>query len=129
MSFYWMQVLVELIECWMGPISRYLTKNRYLTALRDGFQLAMPFVIVGSLCVPFLYPPLVLDDHNRFTALWHLISSQYRMLWLAPYQITLGIVSLLVSFGMAASLAKHYGLPGTAMWPDGMCRLFTVSRI
>ncbi|WP_073583699.1 PTS sugar transporter subunit IIC [Vibrio quintilis] len=111
MSFYWMQVLVEWIQCWMLPLSRYLTKNRYLMALRDGFQLAMPFVIVGSICVPFLYPPFVLDNQNSFTQAWHFISVHYRTLWLAPYQITLGLVSLLVAFGMAASLAKHYGLP------------------
>ncbi len=59
MNFYWMQLVVGWIEPWLTPLARYLTKSRYLIALRDGFQLAMPFVIIGSICVPLLYPPFL----------------------------------------------------------------------
>ena len=64
MGSYWMQLMVSAIEQWMTPLARYLTKSRYLVALRDGFQLAMPFVIVGSICVPLLYPPFLPDSTN-----------------------------------------------------------------
>ena len=111
MNFYWMQLVVGWIEPWMTPLARYLTKSRYLIALRDGFQLAMPFVIVGSICVPLLYPPFLPDSSNWLAVVWNHLSTDLRPVWLAPYQITMGLVSLLVSFGMAASLAKGYGLP------------------
>nr|WP_321241642.1 PTS transporter subunit EIIC [uncultured Tolumonas sp.] len=111
MGSYWMQLMVSAIEQWMTPLARYLTKSRYLVALRDGFQLAMPFVIVGSLCVPLLYPPFLPDSTNWLAIIWNHVSIDYRAVWLPPYQITMGLISLLVSFGAAASLAKSYGLP------------------
>jgi len=111
MGSYWMQLMVSAIEQWMTPLARYLTRSRYLVALRDGFQLAMPFVIVGSICVPLLYPPFLPDSSNWLAILWNHIAIDYRAVWLPPYQITMGLISLLVSFGVAASLAKSYGLP------------------
>jgi PTS system cellobiose-specific IIC component len=111
MGSYWMQLMVSAIEQWMTPLARYLTKSRYLVALRDGFQLAMPFVIVGSICVPLLYPPFLPDSSNWLAIIWNHVSIDYRAVWLPPYQITMGLISLLVSFGVAASLAKSYGLP------------------
>jgi PTS system cellobiose-specific IIC component len=111
MGSYWMQLMVSAIEQWMTPLARYLTKSRYLVALRDGFQLAMPFVIVGSICVPLLYPPFLPDSTNWLAIIWNHVSIDYRAVWLPPYQITMGLISLLVSFGVAASLAKSYGLP------------------
>ncbi len=111
MGSYWMQLMVSAIEQWMTPLARYLTRSRYLVALRDGFQLAMPFVIVGSICVPLLYPPFLPDSTNWLAIIWNHVSIDYRAVWLPPYQITMGLISLLVSFGVAASLAKSYGLP------------------
>lgn len=111
MGSYWMQLMVSAIEQWMTPLARYLTKSRYLVALRDAFQLAMPFVIVGSICVPLLYPPFLPDSTNWLAIIWNHVSIDYRAVWLPPYQITMGLISLLVSFGVAASLAKSYGLP------------------
>lgn len=107
----WMQWVVSAIEQWMTPVARYLTRSRYLIALRDGFQLAMPFVIVGSLCVPLLYPPFPPESTNWFANIWRYLSTNLHVVWLAPYQITMGLISLLVAFGMAASLAKSYDLP------------------
>lgn len=50
-------MLVGIIEQRMVPFANWLTRSRHVLSLRDGFQLAMPFVIVGSLLVPILFPP------------------------------------------------------------------------
>ncbi|MCS6068296.1 hypothetical protein LNO81_23420 [Klebsiella variicola subsp. variicola] len=34
--------------------------------MRDSFALAMPFVIVGSLLVPILFPPVSIDGASAF---------------------------------------------------------------
>ncbi len=44
----------------------FLTRNNHITAMRDSFALAMPFVIVGSLLVPILFPPVSIDGALAF---------------------------------------------------------------
>ena len=51
----WMSVLENLLL----PLADKLNNNRYLTALRDGFMVALPLIIFGSIFVvianfPFL---------------------------------------------------------------------------
>lgn len=129
MNIYWLHALVEIIERWMVPISRYLTRSRYLIALRDGFQLAMPFVIVGSLCVPFLFPPVVSDAQSGLAGIWRFLTQDMRDVWAVPYNITVGLISLLVSFGMAASLAKGYALPERLSGLTGCVSFLALSGI
>ncbi|UMX79241.1 PTS sugar transporter subunit IIC [Klebsiella pneumoniae] len=52
-----MNVAVDIIEQRLAPLANVLTRNNHITAMRDSFALAMPFVIVGSLLVPILFPP------------------------------------------------------------------------
>ena len=51
-----MNVAVDIIEQRLAPLANVLTRNNHITAMRDSFALAMPFVIVGSLLVPILFP-------------------------------------------------------------------------
>ena len=66
MNLQWMAMLVGMIEQRMVPFANWLTRSRHVLSLRDGFQLAMPFVIVGSLLVPILYPPIAPDTPHAF---------------------------------------------------------------
>ena len=58
MSIQFMNVAVTLIEQRVTPFANLLTRSPHITAMRDSFALAMPFVIVGSLLVPILFPPV-----------------------------------------------------------------------
>ncbi len=106
-----MGMLTSIVEQRMIPVANWLTRSRHVMALRDGFQLAMPFIIVGSLLVPLLYPPIASDNgHPLAIAIRDL--SQQLMPWLYPvYSHTAGLVSLIIAFGAAASLAKAYQMP------------------
>ncbi|MGQ7075862.1 PTS sugar transporter subunit IIC, partial [Escherichia sp. SP-MK2] len=75
--------------------------------MRDGFSLAMPFVIVGSLMVPLLFPPVAISSSSFFGQLY----LQLRPMLLPTFELTLGLVALIVAFGASASLAKQYQLP------------------
>lgn len=61
-----MNVAVDIIEQRLAPLADILTRNNHITAMRDSFALAMPFVIVGSLLVPILFPPVSIDGASRF---------------------------------------------------------------
>ncbi len=106
-----MGVLVSIIEQRMVPLANWLMRSQHVMALRDGIQLAMPFIIVGSLLVPFLFPP-VLPDSPHPLAQWLLQLSRELGPWLAPvYEHTLGLLSVILAYGTAASLGKAYQLP------------------
>jgi cellobiose PTS system EIIC component len=106
-----MSILVSIIEQRMVPLANWLTRSQHVLALRDGFQLAMPFIIVGSLLVPFLYPPVLAESVHPLSQ-WLLAVSRSVSPWLYPvYAHTLGLISLIIAYGTAASLAKVYQLP------------------
>lgn len=104
------RIVTSNIEHYMLPLARVLMRNPHLSALRDGFQLAMPFVFIGCMFVPILFPPF--SDVNTGPAAWWLqLSNNLRPMLLPSYQLTLGVMGLMVAFGVSASLAKQYQLP------------------
>ena len=107
MNIHLMNVAVDLIEQRLTPVANIITKNQHITAMRDGFTLAMPFVIVGSLMVPMLFPPFAISSASRLGAFYLLL----RPMLLPTFELTLGLVALIVAFGASASLAKQYQLP------------------
>lgn len=107
----WLQLFANAVEEYITPIARVLSQSKHITAMRDSFQLAMPFIIVGSLFIPFLYPPVTADSTDSWMHIWYQFSQNYRALLLPPYQITFGVISLAIAFGASASLAKQYQMP------------------
>ncbi|WJW83943.1 MULTISPECIES: PTS transporter subunit EIIC [Enterobacter] len=107
MNIHLMNVAVDLIEQRLTPVANIITKNQHITAMRDGFTLAMPFVIVGSLMVPMLFPPFAISSASRWGSFYLLL----RPMLLPTFELTLGLVALIVAFGASASLAKQYQLP------------------
>ncbi|HEI8866330.1 TPA: PTS sugar transporter subunit IIC [Serratia odorifera] len=107
MNIQFMNVAVTLIEQRVTPFANMLTRSHHITAMRDSFALAMPFVIVGSLMVPLIYPPVTLTDEAWYGAFYAVI----RPLLLPTFELTIGLVALIIAFGASASLAKQYRLP------------------
>ena len=106
-----MGMIAGMIEQRMVPLANWLTRSQHVLALRDGFQLAMPFIIIGSVLVPFLYPPVMAGSQHPL-ALQFLALSHWLAPWLAPvYAHTLGLLAVIIAYGSAASLAKAYQLP------------------
>lgn len=101
-----MNVAVDIIEQRLAPLANVLTRNNHITAMRDSFALAMPFVIVGSLLVPILFPPVSIDGASRFGGLF--AAAAYPA---ADLSANYWLVALIVAFGASASLAKQYRLP------------------
>ena len=111
MNLQWMAMLVGMIEQRMVPFANWLTRSRHVLSLRDGFQLAMPFVIVGSLLVPILYPPIAPDTPHAFGQWLHWLARALHPFLFPVYSHTLGLVALIIAFGAASSLAKAYEMP------------------
>lgn len=107
MNIQFMNVAVTLIEQRITPFANILTRSQHITAMRDSFALAMPFVIVGSLMVPLLFPPVSISPFSWFGGYYLAL----RPLLLPTFELTVGLVALIIAFGASASLAKQYQLP------------------
>lgn len=105
-----MRVFASQVEQVMNPVAKLLTHSQHLMALRDGFQLAMPFIVVGCIFVPIIFPPFA-DAESTFSVWWFSLTTSLRPVLLPTYQVTLGVVGIIVAFGISASLAKYYQLP------------------
>lgn len=98
-----MNKLMEVLENVLLPIADKLNNNRYLTALRDGFMVALPLIIFGSIFVVIA----------NFPFLDHIISEEA----FAAYQnalgpasdATLSIMGIFVIIGIGYKLTEHYG--------------------
>lgn len=94
---------MDFLEKFLMPVADVLNNNRYLTALRNGFMIALPFIIFGSIFVVIA----------NFPFLDHWISEEAY----ASYQAALGpasaatlsIMGLFVIFGIGYKLTEHYG--------------------
>lgn len=48
---------VSVIEQKISPLAGRLGQQKYIQAIRDGFIAALPFMIVGSFMLVFIFPP------------------------------------------------------------------------
>lgn len=94
---------MQVLENILLPLADKLNNNRYLTALRDGFMVALPLIIFGSIFVVIA----------NFPFLDHIISKDAYTAYqnaLGPASAaTLSIMGLFVIIGIGYKLTEHYG--------------------
>ncbi|WP_026568768.1 PTS cellobiose transporter subunit IIC [Sediminibacillus sp. JSM 1682029] len=98
-----MNKFMEVLENILMPIADKLNNNRYLTALRNGFMVALPFIIFGSIFVvianfPFLDQWISESAYEAYQAALGPASAS-----------TLSIMGLFVIIGIGYKLTEHYG--------------------
>lgn len=50
------QSMVAIIEQSITPLAGRLGQQKYVIAIRDGFTAALPFMIIGSFMLVFIFP-------------------------------------------------------------------------
>lgn len=99
-----MNRFMEVLENILMPIAEKLNNNRHLTALRDGFLIALPLIIFGSIFVvianfPFLDQLIGEDAYAAYQAALGPASAS-----------TLSIMGLFVIVGIGYKLTASYGV-------------------
>src|SRR5690606_22854838 len=94
---------MEVLENVLLPLADKLNNNRYLTALRDGFMVALPVIIFGSIFVVIANVPFVdkLLSESAYEA--------YQSALGPASAATLSIMGLFVIVGIGYKLLQHYG--------------------
>lgn len=102
--------LISVIEKKITPMAGAIGQQKYVTSIRDGFITALPFMIVGSFMLVFIFPPFSPDTSWRFAQAWLAFSLEHRDALMLPFNFSMGIMTIFISVGIAASLAKHHNL-------------------
>jgi PTS system cellobiose-specific IIC component len=102
--------MVAMIEDTVTPLAAKLGQQKYITSIRDGFIAALPFMIVGSFMLVFIFPPFDPETKWGFARAWLDFAKTYQNQLLLPFQLSMGVMTLFISVGVAASLGRHYKL-------------------
>lgn len=101
-----MNKFFEKLESTLGPVAGKLQSNRYLKAICNGFYIATPLIIIGSIFLLICFIPI--RGYGDFMA------GIFGANWMAPllkiFNATMNILGIFVLIGISASLAKHYGM-------------------
>lgn len=94
---------MQYLEDFLLPIADKLNNNRYLMALRDGFMVALPLIIFGSIFVVIANFPFLdkLIGEEAFAT--------YQDLLGPASDATLSIMGTFVIIGIGYKLTQHYG--------------------
>ena len=104
----WLNVITAFMEKHVQPYGERLEKHPYIIAIREGFILALPFLIVGSFMLILLFPPFDQDTSFRIgQAWWALTEKVADPLW-RMFQMSFNAIALFVSATIAYKLAKAY---------------------
>ena len=110
MKFY--DKLMGVVENHVAPMAAKVGAQIHVRAMRDGFITAMPFIIVGSFILIFAFPPFAADTTNAFGRAWLDFATNNFDAIMMPYNMSMGIMTIFVSLGVAYSLARAYMMDG-----------------
>ncbi|MGF1748420.1 PTS sugar transporter subunit IIC [Vibrio cionasavignyae] len=102
--------MVNIIEQKVTPVAGKIGQQKYVTSIRDGFIAALPFMIVGSFMLVFIFPPFSPDTTFGFAQAWLSFSDTYREQLILPFNLSMGIMTVFISVGIGSSLARHHNL-------------------
>lgn len=107
-----MQKFSNLLEGTVGKIAVQLSSQRHISALRDGMLFTLPFTLLGGICMILMFPPIPAETGVAFLDTWKAVGPTLP-LFTAGYYLTMGILAVYATAGVAYSLAKSYDLhPG-----------------
>lgn len=95
---------ISFLENRVMPVAGRLADQKHLQAIRDGIILTLPLLIIGSLFLIIGFLPI--PGYNEFMS--GLFGENWLTKLLYPVNATFDIMALIVSFGVAYSLAERY---------------------
>ncbi len=82
--------LIDVIERQITPLAGAIGQQKYVTSIRDGFITALPFMIVGSFLLVFIFPPFSPDTTWGFARAWLEFSLDHRDAPMLPFNFSMG---------------------------------------
>lgn len=112
-----MEKFNEIADRTLVPIANKLGNQRHLASIRDGMVVAIPLSILGGVCLIISTPPFkpeTLPNWGFFSDLllgWYNWAQVNKVALQLPYNMTMALMGLFVTFAIAYHLAKRYKMP------------------
>lgn len=109
-----MEKFNEIADRTLLPIANKLGNQRHLAAIRDGMVVAIPLSILGGMCLIISTPPFkpeTLPNWGWFSDLllgWYNWAQVNKVALQLPYNMSMALMGLFVTFAIAYHLAKKY---------------------
>ncbi|TNH03259.1 PTS sugar transporter subunit IIC [Testudinibacter sp. TR-2022] len=102
------QKMIRYMDKYVTPTALKLEKQPHISAIRDGFIVVLPFLIVGSFIMILLIPPFDQNTTNSFGIAWWRFATWASDYGWAFFQMSFNAISLFTSASIAYNLAKAY---------------------
>ena len=100
-----MNNILTFLETKVAPFGEKVGNQRHLKAIREGFMMAMPLILVGSLFLILIsWPQEAFTNWLNSVGLLSILTTMN--------QSTVAIISLVACFGIAYRLSEGYGTDG-----------------
>ncbi|MCF7483851.1 PTS sugar transporter subunit IIC [Vibrio sp. J1-1] len=119
--------IISGVEKYVAPLAAKVGSQRHVRAMRDGFIVAMPFIIVGSFVLILAFPPFDQDTTNGFARGWLDFAAANFDMIMMPHFMSMAIMGIFVSMGVAYSLAKSYNMDGITSAALSLMTFFLVA--
>lgn len=112
-----MNNLMYFLEEKLTPIGGKISQQRHLKAISKGVMVLIPLTFVGAIFQIIATPPLAAEFAANtgffkvFFEGWITFSQNWGSVLRVPYNMTVNMMGLIVSFSVSFYLAKHYKLP------------------
>ncbi len=111
-----MNKFFEKLEEKLMPMASFFQSQRHLLSIRDGLVTAVPLTIIGSMFLLVASPPVSASNlhptgiglFDGFLEAWFNFAQANANLLKAPFRATMGIMTLMIIFVIAYSLARSY---------------------
>jgi PTS system cellobiose-specific IIC component len=94
----------------------YIAGNRYLIAISAGLMTTMSLMLIGAIFQIMASPPVtneMLAEGGIVAAIlgpWYRLATMYKDILLVPYNMTMGLISVVTAFAIAYQLAKSFDM-------------------
>lgn len=97
----------------LTPIANWCGTQRHLSAMQKGFMSMVGFILASAIFMIIANPPVTADmiAQGGFWSLfegWFNFASANKLTILIPFNMTMGLLSVIASFSIAYHLAKSY---------------------
>lgn len=108
-----MNKMMKLIQEKLTPIANFFGQQRHFAALQKGIMTTISFILVSAIFMIIANPPVTpeLVEQGGFWSIfsgWLNFATANKMTILIPFNMTMGMISIIAAFAIAYYLAASY---------------------
>lgn len=127
-----MNKMMEKIQKAMTPMANFMGNQRHFASMQKGMMATIPVILVSAIFMIIANPPVTAEMIGKggFWSIfsgWFNFANTHKMTILLPFNMTMGLISLVAAFAIAYYLAKSYDMSGLSAGIISMCLFLMVA--